>query len=81
MLNMQIRTLQSRMENTEQEILEQIDKYIKKRNLSPSIRELSKLCKSVNSTSTIKAYLDRMKEKGLIDYEPRTPRSIRIKKD
>lgn len=77
---MQIETLQDRMANTENEILEQIHKYMQKRNISPSIRELSKLCRSVNSTSTIKAYLDRMKTKGVITYEPKTPRSIRILK-
>lgn len=70
-----------RMEHTEQEILEQIEKYIVKNNHSPSLRELSRLCRSVNSTSTIKAYLDRMKNRGILDYEPKTPRSIKVNKE
>ncbi|WP_010677951.1 LexA family protein [Bacillus timonensis] len=78
---MQIRTLQMRMEYTEQELLQQIEKYMKKHNKAPTMRELSRLCTSVSSTSTIKAYLDRLKEKGILHYEPRTPRSITIKKE
>ncbi|WP_453991858.1 LexA family protein [Bacillus nitroreducens] len=73
---MQIRTLQMRMEHTEQEILEQIEKYMKKHHKAPTMRELARLCQSVNSTSTIKAYLDRLMEKGKLQYEPKTPRSI-----
>lgn len=76
---MQIRTLQMRMEYTEQEILEQIEKYMRKHHKAPTMRELSRLCTSVSSTSTIKAYLDRLKEKGILHYEPKTPRSIIIK--
>lgn len=75
---MPIRTLKSRMEETELEILTQIEKYISKHDYSPSIRELKRLCRSVNSTSTIKSYLDRMKAKGLIDFEPKTPRTIKL---
>lgn len=69
------------MEHTEQEVLEQIEKYMKKHNTAPTMRELSRLCTSVSSTSTIKAYLDRLKEKGILHYEPKTPRSIILKKE
>lgn len=39
-IGMQIKSLQSRMEDTEQEILTQIEKFITKHNYSPSVREL-----------------------------------------
>ncbi|MEH7384997.1 hypothetical protein V7147_06225 [Bacillus sp. JJ1521] len=78
---MQIRTVQMRMEHTEKEILEQIEKYMRKHQKAPTIRELSRLCISVSSTSTIKAYLDRLKEKGILHYEPKIPRSIIIKSE
>ncbi|MEH7382677.1 hypothetical protein V7138_19600 [Bacillus sp. JJ1533] len=78
---MQIRTLQMRMEHTEKEILEQIEKYLRKHHEAPTMRELSRLCTSVNSTSTIKAYLDRLSEKGILHYEPKKPRSITLKKE
>jgi len=81
LLSLQIRTLQMRMEDTEQELLQQIEKYMKKFHKAPTIRELSRLCTSVSSTSTIKAYLDRLKEKGVLHYEPKTPRSITLKKE
>ncbi|MFS0820575.1 LexA family protein [Bacillus sp. 1P02SD] len=78
---MQIRTLQMRMEHTEQEIYEQVVKYMMKHHKAPTMRELSRLCTSVSSTSTIKAYLDRLKEKGMLHYEPKTPRSITLLKE
>ena len=81
LLNLQIRTLQMRMEHTEQELLEHIEKYMKKHHRSPTMRELSRLCRTISSTSTIKAYLDRLKEKGILHYEPKTPRSITLKKE
>ncbi len=70
-----------RMEHTEQEILEQIERYMAKHRKAPTMRELSRLCTSVSSTSTIKAYLDRLKDKGIIHYEPKKPRSIALKKE
>ncbi|THE12242.1 hypothetical protein E1I69_12045 [Bacillus timonensis] len=78
---MQIRSLQMRMEHTEQEIYEQIVKYMRKHHKAPTMRELSRLCTSVSSTSTIKAYLDRLKQKGMLHYEPKTPRSISLLKE
>ncbi len=81
MSDLQLRTLQMRMEHTEQEILEQIEQYMGKHQIAPTMRELSRLCISVSSTSTIKAYLDRLKEKGILHYEPKTPRSITLKKE
>ncbi len=51
--------------------------YIKDHGFSPTVRELGKLT-GLRSTSTVKGYLDRLEEKGIIKKENDKARTIRI---
>lgn len=62
---------------TEKVILYAIRRFIKSHHYSPTFREIMEEC-DLHSTHTIYRYLRRMKVKGLIDYSPKIPRSIRI---
>jgi repressor LexA len=62
----------------EREVMFNIQKYFSKHSHPPTYRELMKMCSCFNSTSTVKATLERLKDKGLIDFKPRIPRSLKI---
>lgn len=62
----------------EKEVLVNIQKYLAKYNMAPSYKELVKMSNCFSSTSTVKLTLERLKEKGLVDFQPRIPRSINI---
>ncbi|NHC21221.1 transcriptional regulator [Bacillus sp. MM2020_4] len=66
-----------RTRRREEEILAIIKLYWKKYNYSPTIREISKRA-SVTSTSTVLKYLNKLQEKGIIDWQEKAPRAIRI---
>lgn len=57
-----------------------IQEFIKKYNYSPTVRELCKIC-GTNSTATIHAHLNKMKNKGFINFESRRSRTISIIKE
>lgn len=69
--------LTERIKNRETEILNIISDYYKKHNYSPTIREITRKS-SVSSTSTISRYLNRMEEKGMIEWKEKIPRTIKI---
>jgi SOS-response transcriptional repressor LexA len=62
----------------EREVLEYIQKCFAKYNMAPSYKELARASKSLSSTSTVKATIERLKEKGYIDFHSKIPRSIKI---
>ncbi|MCU9614063.1 hypothetical protein OEV98_10880 [Caldibacillus lycopersici] len=66
-----------RMKKQEEEIYTIIKDFIMKNKYSPSILEITKKS-SVASKSTVFAYMHRLKNKGLIDWKPGTPRSISL---
>jgi SOS-response transcriptional repressor LexA len=70
-------SVKERTRKREEEILNIIKTYWKKYNYSPTVREIAKKA-SVTSTSTVLKYLNRLQEKGLIDWKEKAPRTIRI---
>jgi sulfur relay (sulfurtransferase) DsrC/TusE family protein len=71
-------TRAEKIQKREEEILNIIKDYWAKHNHSPSIREIVRKS-SVKSNSTVMNYLYRLKEKGLIDWQPKKPRTFLIK--
>lgn len=61
------------------EFLKILSKYIKEHKYSPTIRELCELT-GLKSTSTVKGYIDRLVEKGILEREDDKPRTLRIVK-
>lgn len=61
------------------EFLKILGKYIKEHKYSPTIRELCELT-GLKSTSTVKGYIDRLIEKGILEREDDKPRTLRIVK-
>src|SRR5438309_1757931 len=66
-----------RTKRLEDEILNIIKTYWLKHNFSPTVREIAKKS-SVSSTSTVLRYLNNLQEKGLIEWQQRSPRTIQI---
>ena len=73
----QEKTKKERMEEKEKEIIHAIKNWVDKKKCPPSVRELTKLV-SFKSTSTTFAYLNRMKEKGLVTWDKSSPRTLRL---
>ncbi|WP_155891560.1 transcriptional regulator [Heyndrickxia acidiproducens] len=71
------RPQQQRIEKTEEQIFNYIKEYIEKNNYSPSVRDIQRNC-DLHSLSTIHKYLEKLKGRGLIDWAPATPRTIKI---
>lgn len=61
----------------QKEMLDKIKLYIDNYKRPPSIRDLCFLC-GVNSTATVYVHLQKIKEKGYIDYIKGEHRSISI---
>lgn len=66
-----------RIKSTEEEILKIIKVYYAKHKYSPTVREIAKKA-NVSSTSTVLRYLNKLQEKGLIDWQSKAPRTIRV---
>ena len=64
---------------SQQMIYESIKQYMKENHLPPSIRDICELA-GLSSPATVHAHLKNLKDKGYIDYRPKTGRSIRILK-
>lgn len=71
------KTLKQRMEEKDNEVLHAIKTLIKKKSHAPTIREIAKAA-NIKSTSTTFAYMQRLKKKGLIDWQPQTWRTLHI---
>lgn len=70
-------TRAERIQVQEEEILSIIKAYWQKHNYSPTVREIARKA-SVSSTSTVLRYLNKLQEKGLIDWQSKAPRTIHI---
>lgn len=62
----------------QEEILNVIKKYIKENGYSPSVRELSKI-QGLSSCASIWVHLQRLKQKGYIDFKEKQHRGIVVK--
>ena len=65
--------------DTQQRILEYIEKYIDENGFPPSVREIG-LAVDLKSTSTVHGHLNRLEKKGLLHREAMKPRTI-VKKE
>ena len=61
---------------TTKAIMDAIIDFWQKNHYSPSIREIMSMT-GVNSTSLVRHHIRKLASVGLIEYEPRTARSIR----
>lgn len=61
------------------DFLKILNTYVKEHQYSPTIRELCELT-GLKSTSTVKGYIDRLVEKGILEKEDDKPRTLRIVK-
>ena len=68
---------EDRIQETEREIYDLIVNFMEANRYSPSSKELKKLS-GLGSTSTVHSYLKRLREKGLIDWVDKRPRSLRV---
>lgn len=64
---------------SQQMVYESIKQYIRNNCESPTIREICELA-GLSSPATVHKHLKNLKDKGYIDYRPKTGRSIRILK-
>lgn len=70
-------TRSERVKRTEEEILNIIKVYYAKHKYSPTVREIARKA-NVSSTSTVLRYLNKLQEKGVIDWHSKAPRTIRV---
>jgi repressor LexA len=66
-----------RTKQREEEILTIIKTYWEKYNYSPTVREIARKA-TITSTSTVLKYLNKLQDKGLIDWQQKTPRTIQV---
>lgn len=63
----------------QQEVYNFITNFIQEHGYSPTFREIAKGC-YFGSLSTVAGYIDRLVKKGVLEYIPRTPRTLNPKK-
>lgn len=66
-----------RIKDLEDKLLKEIEKFITKKGYAPSVRDLKRLA-GIPSTSTTLAYMRRLQDKNIIDWEPKQSRSLRV---
>ena len=66
-----------RIKDLEEKVLKEIKKYIEKKGYSPSVRDIKRLA-GISSTSTTLAYMKRLQDKKIIDWEPKQSRSLKV---
>jgi SOS-response transcriptional repressor LexA len=65
------------MANPEDALHEFIKQFIAENQYPPSYREMAEAI-GVNSTRTISRYLQRLKDRGLVEWTPRRYRTVRL---
>lgn len=66
--------------DTQQRILDYIEKYIEENGYAPSVREIGQAV-DLKSTSTVHGHLNRLEKKGLLHREAMKPRTIDVTRD
>lgn len=66
--------------DTQQRILDYIEKYIEENGFAPSVREIGQAV-DLKSTSTVHGHLNRLEKKGLLHREAMKPRTIDVTRD
>ena len=70
-------TLKNNPTEKQKKILDFIDNYIRKNNISPSFTDIARA--SGISTGTVRDQLSLLQKKGLLSWAPNTKRSIKIR--
>lgn len=65
------------MGNRQQQIYDFIKRYIAEKQYAPTVREIT-VAVGLKSPSTTHGHLDRMREKGYIDFADSLPRTLRV---
>ena len=65
------------MSERQQKIYDYIKNHITEKQYAPTIREIT-VAVGLKSPSTVHGHLDRMQEKGYIDFIDSFPRTLRI---
>ena len=68
------------LKESQKRVLKAIKDYIDENGYSPSFRELGKIV-NINSSATVQYHINKLKEKGYIDYIPNQRRTIRVIKE
>ena len=66
--------------DTQQRIMEYIEKYIEDNGYAPSVREIGDAVE-LKSTSTVHGHLTRLEKKGLLHRESMKPRTIEVTRE
>ena len=66
--------------DTQQRILDYIEKYIEVNGYAPSVREIGQAV-DLKSTSTVHGHLNRLEKKGLLHREAMKPRTIDVTRE
>ena len=65
------------MKATDEQIMAFIGGFIRKNGYSPSVREVGEAI-GINSAGSVRYRLAQLRDKGLITYDDRKPRTIRV---
>jgi repressor LexA len=68
------------MKTRQRSIIAAINDHIDKLGYPPSIREIGEAV-GLKSSSTVHGHLNRLRNKGYIEWEPLSPRTLRIKSE
>ena len=71
--------MSERTVNNQQAILLAISLFWRQNGYAPVVRELCAMC-DISSTSVVTYHLERLRERGLIDYADGKPRTVRLVK-
>lgn len=69
--------MQKNLNEKEQKILDFLNKEVEERGYPPSVREIC-LAVGLKSTSTVHAYLEKLKKSGYIQKDPTKPRALKV---
>lgn len=69
--------MQKRISEKQQQIIDFLNKQVEENGYPPSVREI---CSAVGlkSTSTVHAYLEKLKKDGVIQKDPTKPRALKV---
>lgn len=71
--------MHNKLTEKQKEVLLAIEQFINDKGFAPTVREIRDAV-HLASSSTAHGYMERLKEKGYITWEPSMPRTLRILK-
>lgn len=64
----------------QREVLDVINKYVEEKGYSPSYQEIA-MRMNISSAATIHGFLNILRLKGLVTWEPKMPRTLKVIKE